>query len=253
MRNQSPALCTREQLLQECEEARLRIAFFDLQESEIEAYEAIANKDECVANLATEKQSTALELIRRRTKAIRTKRFGRNALVATQRLAKVVAVVIAIIVLGLTTVFAVTPSFQIAVRDLLIRVTDQYAEIGIKDNRTMIVPQGWTGEYFPSYIPKGFRLQQKSENAMAFSFVEYKDATGKFIIYFEAQEGSRSNIDTEGARITTTTVHDHEAMVVEKENRITVSWVEDERYFVIMFDGEMSEAISIARSVQRVR
>lgn len=253
MKDNSPVLCNREQLLHECEVAKLKLAFFDLLEEKTEALEINAGKDPKILNLALDNQDSALRLIRRHFRSMRLKKWGQSAHVVAKRLVKVAAIAIVATVLGVTAVFATTPSFRVTVRDLLISLTDEYAEIGVKEKQVLSVPNGWPGEYFPASIPDGFVLSQSSEGIIDVAFVEYKDASGNFLLFQEAPKGAHSNIDTQGAQVSLSTVHDHEAIVIEKENRITISWVEFEKYFVIMFDGDMQTALTIARSVRRIR
>ena len=42
-------------------------------------------------------------------------------------------------------------------------------------------------------------------------------------------------------------------MVVEKNGRIKIVWAEFDRYFIVMFDGDTNTALSVARSVRRIK
>jgi hypothetical protein len=250
---ESPVLRTREQLLEEYEAAKLRLAFYDLQEEQNEEYEKLAENNTEISNLASANQASDFHLIRQTTRQLKTKNFMQSSFKMVRRAAQVASILIVIFVLGTSTAFAVSPNFQVTIRNLLIRMTDEYTEIGLQNTDTISVPEGWEGHYYPSYIPDGFSLVQQSDFITDSGFVEYEDASRNRLSFAECAENARTNIDTENAKITYTTVHDNEAMVVEKNGRIKIVWAEFDRYFIVMFDGDTNTALSVARSVRRIK
>ncbi len=253
MSNKNPVLCTREQLIKEYEAAKMRLAFYDLQEEENKAYEKLTDEEKEIADLSRKNLDYNLNLIRQKTRKMHMRNFMQGSFYVMRRVANVASIVIVILVIGTSTAFAVSPNFQVTIRNLLINMTDEYTEIGLQNINTISVPEGWTGDYYPSYIPDGFNLVQKSDPFPGAGFVEYEDAIRNRMSFDECTENGRSNIDTENAKITYTTVHDNEAMVVEKNGRIKIVWAEFNKYFIVMFDGDMNTALSVARSVRRIK
>lgn len=253
MNNENPILSTREQLVAELEQAKLRLAFYDLQEEEIQAYAALAEKDESIAKMVNEQQASMLRLIRQKTKAQQAKSRLAVSLKAIKRVAMAASILITVAVLGMSTVFAFSPQMRVAMQSLLIRVTSKYTEIGLQNSSIMHIPEGWEGDYFPAYIPEGFHLVHLSCPFPGTASVQYEDAVRNRFNFDELSEGSRTNIDTENARVSYITVHDLKAMLVEKGGRVMITWAEFDRYFIITLYGSTDTALAIARSVRRIK
>lgn len=231
-----------EKLLKDYETAKLRLALESLRQDDIKKFSEPCEDDAIILESMRKNKAEFMQSINRgyrRPERISVPR-------ALKKAALSFCVIITVITLGLGTAFAVSENFRVNVYKMMANTTDEYTQISLS-KETMSVPNGWEGDYFPSYIPEGFEIKQIGED-----FISYSDNV-RFLDFFEFSKSSITNLDSEDAIITKTTVHDNEAFVIEKNGRVKITWAEFDRYFVIMFDGTFEQALSIARSVQRIK
>lgn len=253
MNDQNPVLHSREQLVQECEVAKLRIAFFDLIEEDIDRLNDSTDNNKIIDDLAIANRSAAFRLVNHTMRTMRFDSFRKSASAIAMRFLKAAVIIIAAMTIATTTVFALAPDFRLVVRNMVIRMTDEYVVIGARGKYTLNVPDAWNGDYYPTIIPNGFELSVVSQPFTDSAFVEYGDSQGNRFAYLELHSGSRTNIDIENAKITKTTVHDTEAMAIVKGDQVTITWSEFDRIFIVMLDGDLNDALPVARSVQRIK
>ena len=255
MMEKAESFNTRELLLQQCEAAKLKLAFFDFQETEIQRMELAFEQDEELQQLFEYSKPKVFELIRHRIRSTKIKKTSIELLRRMKSVVMFVFVVIAIVTISAASCFALVPEFQSNVRGLLINMTGKYTEISVDLNPNYLIniPDSWAGDYFPSYIPEGYVLDQTGDETASSFFVEYTNSEQRRMAFFELDVDSRINIDTENAKISVLTIHDADALAVEKTGKSTISWTEYNKCFIVVIDGELSQAITVARSVKRVR
>lgn len=244
---------TRDFLLQQCEDAKMKLAFFDFQEIEIQRMEFASAQDEELQQLFEHSKPMDFEFIQREIMKTRVKKASMGLLRFMKSAAMLVSILITIATISMASCFALVPEFQLHVRDFLINMTEEYTEIEIVPNYLINIPDNWSGDYYPSFIPEGYVLDQTGDETASSFFVEYINSEQKRIAFFELDGDSRINIDTENAKTSVLTIHDTDALAVEKIGKSTISWTEYNRCFIVVIDDELSQAIAVARSVKRVK
>lgn len=226
----------------ELEAAMYRKAFSILAQQEYEKAEAqpadeveqraLAEMDERMDGIITRG-------LRQNRRGIWTRRIRRAANVA--------ACVIAILGIGLGVAIA-TPSL----RQQLYRISAQdceiFTEVRLTPNEEfeMDVPEGWTGDYYMAYIPEGYELYHiYDEMAEAV----YLRSDEEYLRFGEFDEDWVTLLDTEDAEVSYSTVHDCEAMIIEKCGRTTVAWTEADKLFIVKLCGDVETALNIAKNV----
>lgn len=244
---------SREDLLRACEAARLRLAFFDLQEEQMNQLEAENVGNAELDRFMKETEPADMAFIGREVHKEHVRRFGKRTLHVAGYAARIAATLIAVFAIGISTAYALIPEFQVKVAEMFVRMTDQYAEIGLQERGSINVPSEWEGDYFPTYIPEGFVLRQVGGEHTDAPFFEYSDQEGNRLSFFEHGIGGRTNIDVEGAVVTPVTVHDNSGFASEKDGWVVVAWPEFNQYFHVMLDGDLDTALKIARSVIKIK
>ena len=158
-----------------------------------------------------------------------------------------------VMLLGIAAPFAIAyvEPIRIKVMQLLIEIKDDHTDLIFVENTDaeFYVPEGYMGRYYPTYIPEGFELTDVS---VLFYDTTYQNKAGAKIYYSECTEDDEIDINTEGAILSHATVNGAEAFVAEQETYVIITWALEDRYFVIIADTSLDEALKVARSVRRI-
>lgn len=193
-----------------------------------------------------------LDKLERETRKERKKKKIQEARKVISRLALIGACIVIVIGIAVPIAIANVETVRVHVMELLISIQEEYTEVSMVENEAAAfdVPSAWQGEYYPSYIPEGFALTRINNTG---STVYFTDEGGDRRIRFgEYTSDVYANIDSEDAELTYVTIGAAEALVVEKENTITVVWSLNNKYFVLRVDGSKEEALRIAQSVYKI-
>jgi len=115
------------------------------------------------------------------------------------------------------------------------------------DNRAA-VPEGWKGQYYPTYIPEGYMFSGFMKTG-----VYYNSSNGKRLYFDEKMYGDRRRVDTEEGNVSSMMLNGAEATIIEKDGWTMVIWTMDDKYFVIDISGDRETALKVAASVQVIR
>ncbi|GFN35730.1 hypothetical protein TXYLGN1_15170 [Tepidimicrobium xylanilyticum] len=77
-----------------------------------------------------------------------------------------------------------------------------------------------------------------------------KDSDNQSIVFIQMPTETKGVVDTEGAKITYIEIHDYEGVLIEKNNRISIIWHNDEYLFDISGYESKSEMIKVAESIK---
>ena len=138
---------------------------------------------------------------------------------------------------------------RVRVMKLLISIQEDHTEISLREDVALSydVPAKWEGNYYPSYIPDGYKI---SSLQTVFWSVEYVNNEDRYITFEEYTEEWEISADSENAQITYTQINGNIAMIIEKE-RYQVIWSNGEHYFVVAAD-DIEVAKKVANSVRRI-
>ena len=156
-----------------------------------------------------------------------------------------------LVIISLIAPFAIANVEYIRVRvmKLLIEIQEDHTDISIQEDEeaSFDVPAEWRGEYFPSYIPEGYRVSMIYK---IYNHIEYKNQEGDKISFIEYTEDTQIGADTEDAEISYSQINGNTAIVVYKEDW-QIIWTNGDRFFTVRANNR-NTAERIARSVRRV-
>lgn len=165
------------------------------------------------------------------------------------RMCKVAIVLAAVFMISVTSAFATVQMIRVGILKLDIQAYDDRTEFQLmQTGDTMEVPDGWTGVFYPAYIPTDFVFSHLDAGEAV-----YFDASGNWLEFSEETFGSSLAIDTEEAQVSTIYLHDTTATVVEKNGCASVIWAEHNRLFILHLFGDRETAIKIANSVTLIQ
>lgn len=158
-----------------------------------------------------------------------------------------------VLALGIAAPLAVAnvEAIRVKVMELLIHIQEDHTELEFVENadKAFYVPAGWNGSYYPSYIPEGFTLSERSN---LYCDVTYVNAEGAKIYFSEYRQEDLVNINSEDATLSYTTINAQNAFVIERENLVIIAWASEDRFFVVEAEIPKEEALRIAESVRKI-
>ena len=169
------------------------------------------------------------------------------------RAVNVAAAILSITFILTASALAWIPAVRHTALQFLISVEKTYTELRLVENPalTFEVPAQWRGEHFPAYLPERFLLYSVDDSEMN-PAVEYHDENGKWLTFSEHGDGTGIVIDTENATIEDIVIKGEPGQCATKGNTVRVYWKHDNKFFILVYEGEMHEAIAIAESVEKI-
>ena len=158
---------------------------------------------------------------------------------------RILTAVLILLLVSMSSAYATVHMIRVGLLKLDVQNDQERTSYGLTTSgETMDVPDGWTGSFYPAYIPDGFMLVDCEA-----SEAEFKNADQDTLSFGEYTYGARVSIDTENAEITITQVNGIDATLIEKEDWSAAVWSANNRLFVIEMDGSAEEVLTIAESV----
>ena len=158
-----------------------------------------------------------------------------------------------VITAGLAGAYAVTnvEAVRTRVMQMLIEIQNDHADVSFVEdqNAGLLVPEGWKGLYYVSYVPEGFSFADMSK---FISKVHFVNKEGAQLYFGEYDQSLGVSLDTEDAQITNALINGNSALCVEKGQWTSVAWSVEDRYFVIEGDIPLEEALRMADGVKRI-
>jgi len=178
---------------------------------------------------------------------------------------KVAACLLLVFCISAPVVIATSAEIRSKVIQLLVNIDreNNVAHFDFVENpdEAFAVPEGWTGDYFISFIPDNMEVVRLSQYT---PLIQYQDLSETASIYrgfsfTEHQEGDGIAAGTENATSRIVFVNGAPATVIEGYSRgneyyvVGVTWANDERMFdVTCYDMTVDEALAIAGSVRKI-
>lgn len=178
---------------------------------------------------------------RRKQRHQQKRRFSRGERVA--------AIIALLVMVSVGSAVATVHMVQIGLLKLDIHTYPERTSYGlVPSETTMDVPQEWTGDFYPAYIPEGFKFVRcYSSDAI------YYDKDGGSLSFSEETYGSKTSLDTENANLSSVLINGAEATLIEKDGWAAVVWSANNRLFIVDIDGAKEDALRIAASVILIR
>lgn len=214
------------------------------------------------AALADRMLLSALDRMEAQHRSTRRERMLHTAGKIIPRLVNIAACIILILALATPVALANSATFRSRVMELLVEFDHEKGEAYFSfvpnETEAFNVPEGWPGNYFPSYIPDGFTIFD-FDPEFPTPVIEYRNAASNQLFFCEHGPTSTMVTGTENAETTTITINGTTAYLLDgiasdgKTHTVYVIWQNDTNWFdVTGFGISTEEAIAVARSVRSV-
>lgn len=229
---------TAEEIRQEIAKLKLRLAFQQDFEDEVETLDRAAFPERVKRLCDGLKTRTEPSTPPRRRTAWRIPKGGR-----------IVAAVLIVLMVGAGSAIAALQMAGVGLLGLNAQSYPDHTSYSLTyTGKTIEVPESWEDSFYPAYIPEGFVYKESY-----FHGVDYVDAKGNMLSYSENTMGAHISFDTENADVKAVQINGAEATLIEKEGWSTVIWSANNRLFVVDLKGEAEIALMVAASVTLIR
>lgn len=192
------------------------------------------------------------QAIRRSESRYKFKKFRK---VAGGIVSKVAVVFLAIFV-GLTSTMAVSADFRKIIYNLILSYDERYTQVERSTEYKEFVDSDvytWEHIFAPTMLPHGYKLTSVDDNGTIFA-VLYENAENLYIEFTQHSSNGKFRADTENAqKILTTFVGDSEALVVEKDGVIIITWQVGDFLLYIISNDQTDTVLNFAESIKLMR
>lgn len=176
------------------------------------------------------------------------------------RLVEVAACLILVVALATPVALASSVTFRAKVMQLLMELDSEkgeaYFSLTEDESARFLVPEGWKGSFFPSYLPDGYYIYDFDP---FFTSILYRN-TQDFQFYFDEYDDSTGMTSgIENATVSTVTINGHTGYLIDGTasdgitHAVTIIWQNDKKWFSIAGYGiSTNEALMIATSVKEI-
>lgn len=174
----------------------------------------------------------------------------------------IAACIILLLAIAAPVAMANSATFRAKVMQLIMELDEEKGEAHFSfvadESAAFDVPEGWCGNYFPSYIPDGFTIYDY-DPTFPMPFIEYRDAAENQLFFNEYNENTDMMAGTEECTISPVRINGNPGTMIEGPSAdgvtlsVTITWQNDINWFCITTFGlPTEEAIRIAESVRRI-
>ena len=173
---------------------------------------------------------------------------------------KIAACLLLVTMLSVPVVLATSAEFRSKVIELLYSIDreNEVAYFSFVENpdAAFTVPEGWSGDYFPSYIPEGMRETWRSK---FFAIINYADEAKHGFGFSEKDEQVSLAAGLDNHKENYVDINGSAGYMLDgytpdnKVHTVTLVWAREEKWFELnCTDMETAEALKVARSVRKI-
>lgn len=188
----------------------------------------------------------------------RTRNDGRKVLHFLRIAGDAAACLIVLLAVFVTVAAANSEWVRSNVYRLLMKPADNGSTVQmvVDEEAAFYVPSFWTGSYYPSSLPEGFRPAAAADNTG--TSLEMWDQNQRMLILEENAPQTIAWIDTDGAAVRSTNINGHPSYIFEqtqdaRQYNCTIVMDLEDRYFIISaLNVSRAELMETADSVRLV-
>lgn len=240
---------TQQTPLQAYEDAALKAAFSRMLEKECRQLMAEEPSPEDALLLEQLEQRFPQQLARL-DKTVHRRLQLQRAWAGTKAFLRSAAAILAIVFVGLSTAVAANEPFRNSLVEFLTEETPEFIEFGFgKNPAAPDVPEGWTAEYYPSYLPEGYELLGYTSTDHSSKAIF--DQNGDHIFFSTYTTPNSTQINARNAQTKNIRIHDCSATLVTLDGESTVVWSEGDAFFSVTSSSPQM-AIDTAESISSI-
>lgn len=208
--------------------------------------------------LADEILAAAFQKADERAKAQRRQQRRASVRHAMPRLALIASCLILALTIAAPIAIASSPVLRSRVMRLLIQVDEEQGraifEFAADPDAAFDVPEGWLGEYFPSYIPERLTFWNIDQ---LISTAEYRGGGDQQLFFGEYESDATGYSGTDNTEMSYIDIQGRTGMLIDGYtgdlHTVNITWANDTHWFsVIGYAMDTEVVIEVARSVKKI-
>lgn len=164
-----------------------------------------------------------------------------------------VAIIFLILFISIGALTVTVEAFRVKLFNLIIENTEKYLDVEVNDGSetNMNNTEGKIdGHYQPVYVPNGFTIDYVEDFGDT-RIVAYTNNKNEEILFNQSPNGTNFQLDSEDALVKDVDIVGSEGIVINKEDRTTVFWNNEEYSFYLLSTIDEKELVSMAESLVR--
>ena len=174
----------------------------------------------------------------------------------------IAACIVLLLAIAAPVAIANSSTFRAKVMELIMELDEEKGEahfsfVSVED-AAFDVPEGWRGNYFPSYIPNGFFIYDY-DPAFPMACIQYRNEAEDQLFFDEFTSYTDMMVGTEDCTISPILINGNQGTLIQGPGAdgitlgVTITWQNDTNWFcVTTFGLTTEEAIAVASSVKRI-
>lgn len=222
----------RVQSCEEFEEQIIKAAFSELLSEDYEALQSQELTDEEQTLLSLEEKHRA-ERLRHIERSVKKHRAKQRTDSLASRFLRAAAALVVVAAIGAGTAFAFDESFRNRILELLSFKGPEYTQFGPYDGCiSQVVPDGWMGKYYPTYLPEGYQLDSYC-SFPKLSFATFTNSKKENLVFQISTHDLSTQVNTENAISNIISVGGFDAYLYSLEDAQIIIWSENSTYFSV--------------------
>jgi len=206
------------------------------------------SKKEEISKINTGSLDTWFQDIQSKTKVLEKQNKRIKIL---KKLATVAALITVVLITSLSIVTLTVEAVRVRVLNFFMETNEKYTIFRIEEvNEDTRVNIPWDSYYYPSYLPKGYLLENASSYGSTL-IIEFSNTEGSQITFSQTPNGTDFNIDTEDSKLSEVMINNYKGFLIEKENKVILFWNDEYNSFSILSNDNFLELINIAKSISK--
>ena len=234
--------------LEKYEQAAFELALYEIAMDEAQKMSEDTVDEQQIEEYCQASFPKMIALIRKHTRCSRLA-FLKDAL---PKAGIAAALLIIVTALGGAIAIASSDTIRAHVIQFLIRITPQYYSVGYyPTGKTIQIPEGWTENYYLTYIPEGFEVVEcRAGNTICEVLYCMDNHTVRFSI---GATNSLSNIDSEDGIVDTIMINGHATTHITEGHWRTCIGQLGDKYYLLATTLPEEELLKMAESISLIR
>lgn len=172
------------------------------------------------------------------------------------QLGRMLCIIICIISVAIGIAVASSTTVRTYLSRLIIQSTPEYTILKIEKgiDSSIVIPDEWSGRYYPGKIPDGAVVGQIFGDSQDFKEVLFSNPdSGEVIFSFTEITDGTENIDAESAEHQAVVVDGHAGTVISKNDGVVIHWFDGNTLLIVYVrNRSIAEAITYAEGIIKI-
>ncbi len=160
------------------------------------------------------------------------------------------AMLLLVLLVSVATVTMSVDAFRVKFLNLFVEEKNDHNVIKFEEVQNIEWPSDWNDFYYPTFIPDGYVLDETQRNNNMKTMI-FTNNSEKILIINQSTDDVTMNLDSEKANNRKILINESEAVMVEKDKTISITWSSNETIFLVTGEEDIRIMIQIAEKIKK--